>query len=470
MFNKAPTPMTTTALASMLLATATGQNVIFVPSLLGPLSSHEPPCRQRRLEPFRQNIRDSCRAETSSCSVSSKDRSLEEALGLFPSDVRYLLDGFPAVPPSSLSTIGFDGYLWDQVFDDMMRQSMAIFDAMLVRDGLSSSLSMDRGDSRESSEEKNGEVATVELKRQEAEQAAEQALDVMVTSLVSNLKNEVPKTDKVENQGQEIAHRLSQMGNDLLMKTHRRLAELSPSDAVDPHMAVQQRLARRLTEYSVDMFFHPDGTVSLYTTSMPSPPEDYVPVLGSGSKDVDQCVYSRYENGDLEKDCHEAVDLFMTALSTPGMQYGQLNTKSSAVRALNQKSQHIQPNPPFVGDYQASLMILLIVYTLIAIVGLCTGLIDSWTFAMGIVLSVSVGIWGFASLIVSLPICLLVDRFLLSESDGDEEDAKEKSDEMDEYDYVKLADSEVDKGENRVDDAVKQSQTLVFVGVPVHVV
>jgi len=395
---------------------------------------------------------------------------LEEALGLFPFDVRSLLDGFSAMPPPSSSMTVFDRDPWDQVFDDMMMQSLAIFDAMLAADGLSSSFSMDREDNSETDEQKNEEVNTVRSKRQEAEQAAEQALDVMVTSLFSNLKNEVPSNDKVEDKGQEITHRLSEMGNDLLMKTHRRLAELSPSDAVDPHSAVQERLARRLTEYSVDLFFHPDGTVTLYTASMPPPPENDVPVLGMGSMDLDQCVYSRYQNGDLDLKCHEAVDLFMMALSTPGMQYGHLTTKSSDVRSLEQKSQTIESYTPFIGDYQASLMILLMVYALVAVVGLCTGLIDVWTFVMGIVLSVSVGIWGFASLIVSLPICLVADRFLLSGCEDNGKDEEEDSDGMDDYDYVKLADSDDDKGKNGGDDTVKRAETRVFVGVPVCVV
>ncbi|KAL7482703.1 hypothetical protein ACHAW6_008369 [Cyclotella cf. meneghiniana] len=464
-----PTLLTRTVLASMLAATATGQNVIFVPSLLAPLSSHEPPCRQRRLEPFRQDIRESCRAETSSCSLSNKDRPLDEALGLFPSDVRSLLDGFSVMPPpsSSMAVMGRDP--WDQVFNDMMMQSLAIFDAMLAADGLSSFSSMDQEDNSEAGEEKNEEVNTVDSKRQEAEQAAEQALDVMVTSLFSNLKNEVPSNDEVENKGQEITHRLSEMGNDLLMKTHRRLAELSPSDAVDPHSSVQERLARRLTEYSVDLFFHPDGTVTLYTASMPPPPENDVPVLGMGSKDLDQCVYSRYENGDLDKKCHEAVDMFMKALSTPGMQYGQF-AKSADVRSLEQKPHSIESYSSFMADYQASLMVLLMVYVILAIVGLSTGLIDVWTFVMGIILSVSVGIWGFASLIVSLPICLVVDRFLLSGSEDKGNDEEDDRDGMDDYEYVKLADSEDDKGKNGGDDTVKRAETLVFVGVPVCVV
>lgn len=462
----APNPLKTTALASMLLATATGQNVILVPSLLSPLSPHEPPCRQRRLEPFRQDVRDSCKAEISACSLSAEDRPLKEALDFFPSDVRRFLDGFSAMPPSS-SVVAFDRDPWDQVFDDMMRQSMAIFDAMLDRDSPPLSLPMDQGNAREAGEVKSGEVT----KQQDAERAAEQALDVMVTSLFSNVANEgANNNNKVENKGREITHRLSQRGNDLLMRTHRRLAEQSRLESVDPHSAVQERLARRLTEYSVDLFFHPDGTVTLYSTAMPSPPGNDVPVLGSGSKEVDHCVYSRYENGDLENECDEAVDFFMMALSSPGMQYDQLNTVSSDLRSLEQKSQSIESHPPFMGNYQVSLIILMVIYALVAILGLCTGFIDAWTFVMGIFLSVSVSIWGFVSLIVSLPICLLFDRFLISVRGEHAENPKDESDVTEDYDYVKLADSEDDHGENDANGAVKESQTLVFVGVPVHVV
>ena len=87
-------------------------------------------------------------------------------------------------------------------------------------------------------------------------------------------------------------------------------------------------LGRRLTEYRQDLFLHPsDGTVTLYTRGLMSPPpvmtirgyypqEKIVASLGMGlGDDVDQCMESRFDNGDLDGDCNDAVQMFFLAVN-----------------------------------------------------------------------------------------------------------------------------------------------------------
>jgi len=394
--------------------------VILIPALATPHSQYEPPCRQRRLEPFRQHIRDSC-IELPAC-TRSPTRPLDEALSSAPPDVRSVLDEF--LSPS------FTSQSFDATFDDMMGRSLRLFDAMLAVDGLSSSLAA----------------------RQHAERATEQALDVMVASLFSNLHGDQVKQ-------RDIADQLSSMGSNLM--THRRLSESN-----DGHAEIQQRLARRLTEYSLDVFYNPESnTVAMYTSAFD---QDDHPVLGLGS-DLDLCVYSRYMNGDLEPTCQEALDMFLTAQQTPGLTYPDIDparnyagkrtsdpqTLDIIARAIEQH-EYEQVESPSMNDNYYALVILFSIYAIVAFVGLCSGLANVWTITLAVMLSVSVAVWGWISLVVALPMLLVANCWIPRE-----EDEEECHDDATECDYVQLLDDE---------NEVKQAETLVFVGVPVQVV
>jgi len=87
-------------------------------------------------------------------------------------------------------------------------------------------------------------------------------------------------------------------------------------------------LGRRLTEYHQDLFLHPsDGTVTLYTRGLMSPPpvmtirgyhpqQKIVASLGMGmGDDVDKCMESHFHNGDLAGDCNDAVQMFFLAVN-----------------------------------------------------------------------------------------------------------------------------------------------------------
>ena len=73
-------------------------------------------------------------------------------------------------------------------------------------------------------------------------------------------------------------------------------------------------------------------------------------------------------------------------------------------------------NNLFLADERASLMISLFVhsfvavYSLVALVGLCTGLADPWTCLWGIFVSLSVLVFGLVSLIFILPPIFLAKR------------------------------------------------------------
>ena len=81
-------------------------------------------------------------------------------------------------------------------------------------------------------------------------------------------------------------------------------------------------------EYRQDLFLHPsDGTVTLYTRGLMSPPpvmtirayhpqEKIVASLEMGlGDDVDECMESRFDNGDLAGDCNDAVQTFFLAVN-----------------------------------------------------------------------------------------------------------------------------------------------------------
>jgi hypothetical protein len=97
--------------------------------------------------------------------------------------------------------------------------------------------------------------------------------------------------------------------------------------------------------------------------------------------------------------------------------------------------------------------ILLAIYALIAILGMCTGLIDLRTFMIGVVMywcGVMVGFW---SLCLVIPVVFLVDRWC-----GEKEAEEEEEEEVDACGYVKLNDEE------------EEEPPIVFEGVPVQVV
>lgn len=184
------------------------------------------------------------------------------------------------------------------------------------------------------------EAVAMHRAQQEKDDAEEAAFEIAEDAGEAGSTEEVggPPVISIEN----LPQRLFEMGNLLLVEagSRRRLQE-ADDGKIDPHLQVKERLARRLTEYRTDLFYHPDGTVTVYTSGssgMPSPfmkPHHVIPPrpqlmnhlqpsafpppasespLGMGSRHLDQCTKSRFDNGDLEGACHQAVQQFYLAL------------------------------------------------------------------------------------------------------------------------------------------------------------
>jgi hypothetical protein len=184
------------------------------------------------------------------------------------------------------------------------------------------------------------------------DEVAENSLDALVATLAdrfihsededSNAKMDttIPASKRVEN----LSQRLSQLGDDLLAETRiarrrRRLQEARTSDenavAIDQQLPVKERLARRLTEYRTDLVYHPDGTISVYTSSFQphhsfSSSHSIISPLGMGSTHVDECMKSRYENGDLVGSCFDAVSRFFAAVNDRNLSPPSHSSSSSS--------------------------------------------------------------------------------------------------------------------------------------------
>jgi hypothetical protein len=230
----------------------------------------------------------------------------------------------------------------DRIFEEMMNFSLHAFDEA---SSSSSSSSFASAVSRSSEGGGGGTLSEADNVVSAApvpiapEIAAENALDVAVATLaqrsihrsnsadgsVADAVVSSPTFPDVE----ELHDRLFRLGSGLLTEARgdkRRLLEVGGDDeaadkVVDPHTHVRVRLARRLTEYRTDLFYHPDGAVTVYTRSYP--PSNRAPVhppLGTGSDHVDECLISRMSNGDLNGGCYEAVKEFSRATTDRTLQ------------------------------------------------------------------------------------------------------------------------------------------------------
>jgi hypothetical protein len=379
------------ALASLILADVSGQ-IIFIPAsssllstsssrglLLGggggsgsssgsgsTLSYDEPPCRQRRLEPFRQLVREECRFEAEThcraplAAAATRDLSswmLFPATSLGRDDERRmgsLLDAIFASPPSlpspSSHRIEDSGEAdpFERIFEEMMNWSLRAFDEASSSYAAKAAVAPpSAGGGKADPEDERGETNVGEKTGGDGaadavavpvpispEIAAENALDVAVAELarrsihragsgggaVAAEAAAAPALPDVD----ELHDRLFRLGSGLLSESSgkRRLLEKGPGadDAavVDPRAEVRERLARRLTEYRADLYYHPDGTVTLYTRSYDPRPRTRAaarPPLGFGDDRVDDCMLSRRANGDLGGGCLEAVDAFVGAVA-----------------------------------------------------------------------------------------------------------------------------------------------------------
>ncbi|KAL3757619.1 hypothetical protein ACHAWU_004721 [Discostella pseudostelligera] len=344
--------------------------------------STEPPCRSRRLEPFRQHVREECRLEaatqcttmatpvtTTSMTTSRMMNTPAYTNDLWlnslmesPSSPSTEEDPFDKMMISMLQSIG---QMMDLDVDEQWMiggtDSVSVSPPVMNRPSEPMAPLAELPDVVETNVGKGEDEAVPSPHSSEASSAsgssssddiefaidnvAENSLDVLVATLAdrfihsedvdSNAKMDtnLPASKRVEN----LSQHLSKLGDDLLAETRiarsrRRLQEASTSDgdAIDQQLQVKERLARRLTEYRTDLVYHPDGTISVYTSSFHPYHHSIVSPLGMGSTHVDECMKSRYENGDLVGSCFDAVSRFFAAVNDRNLSPPSHSSSSSS--------------------------------------------------------------------------------------------------------------------------------------------
>jgi len=422
----------------------------------------EPPCRQRRLEPWRHQIR-------KMCSIEAYDNCSPEAMKVERSqpdqfdDLDSLLNAMFGSPPQP-QKVQKEEDPFESLFSNMLELSIREFDKIMSQStfvGVSSQTVDEAEVENEEAGEKEGGEGAVNSGSEDfmlaAVQAAENSLDTMVASLAQSVQQEKIDTSKVNSEDSgdgairpsviNLPQLLLQLGKDLLSETHsdrRRLLE-EGGEKMDVHSHVKERLARRLTEYRTDLFFDSDGTITMYTTSEVAPSSLFSPApisldrhlqswevetpLGMGSTHFDQCMRSRFDNGDLGGECHGAVKQLLLAVGDRS-----LMPPSSAEEEYRRTAQEVN------ADFNAWL------------IAAPQGASDPRT------------VHALPTLMYSsiFLICVfLMDRFMFS---NDEEDDEEEEDEVGDG-YTRMSEDDNTDGH-----PATREGTRVFVGIPVQVV
>jgi len=241
----------------------------------------------------------------------------------------------------------------------------------------------------------------------------------------------------------ELHDRLFRLGSGLLSEAHgkRRLLEAGGEAdvvAVDPRARTKERLARRLTEYRTDLFYHPDGTVTVYTRSRDPrrPPRpaaaDARPPLGFGDDRVDECMTSRHANGDLRGGCHEAVDAFSRATAD----------RTLVVGGVVARSRSFAP-PPANADADNSFLLEVAFYNLVS--------------------------FSAAFLVIALIIDWVRNSY--DEDEDEEEEGGDADEDEGGFDYEVLQEGDRDLVDRDGREGGEEALTpRVYVGVPVQVV
>lgn len=385
--------------AALTVSSTSAQQLIFIPTTTHQMmtpsfsslnNNNEPPCRTRRLEPWRQQVREYCRVDaTANCRSSNNIEKEEErratttSQSSFEDEINSFFDSIFSPPPSSSqhqmnnnvedpfdslvrSMLGFSLNAFDQIMAEATQQQPSTVQQLIrgegqdevneegvdnypneedVDVGEENYPDIDGEDWDQFEEEQEGfeEVGVGKVSTQEDEEASEDAAVTTMDALVANLAHRSIHRAVAESEEEGIGAQedttslnlpqiLFEIGNNILAETthsRRRLMEVGEGEEkIDPHLQVRERLGRRLTEYRQDLFLHPsDGTVTVYTRGLMSPPpvmtirayhpqEKIVASLGMGlGDDVDECMESRFDNGDLAGDCNDAVQMFFLAVN-----------------------------------------------------------------------------------------------------------------------------------------------------------
>ena len=189
-----------------------------------------------------------------------------------------------------------------------------------------------------------------------AEERAMEAFDKRLPSLVDEITSSIfsssssssdyPASEDerdVTTQQEEafagVLGELADFSRHLQLMESRRRRRLSE---IDPHSEMRNRLSRRLTEYvsTTEVFQLPGGGVMRVVRV--NPIEEETPRLGFMFREMDDCVYSRYQNGDLSDNCNQAVSSLMNFVAARRSNHLQQQRVSVALPPLELNQEQVK--------------------------------------------------------------------------------------------------------------------------------
>lgn len=329
----------------------------------------------------------------------------------------------------------------------------------------------------------------------EAEERAVKAFDAQLPSFVEEIvssasssssssdENEIdnvpPQEEEKEDVFASLIGQITDITSHIQMDSQRR--RLSEGKPNDPHLKMKDRLARRLTEYvsKTELFLIPGGgTMKIVSVS----PVNSTPMLGLGDRNVDECIYSSYQNGDLSSGCTAAVSSFMDFVTarqyglgsrmqqTPTIQKSPTQnslatpvTEEAADETLLQTLSGVHQR--FMNEDESTTRYLVygsILSSIVLLISLCVlALKNIWSFFAGVAIIVVGIVLGPVFMLSVLAVLIIYDQFYPSDEDDEEEEDTLPND----FDYVKMKE---DDDEAEVNGST--SKPRVFIGVPVQVV
>jgi len=307
--------------AALTVSSASSQQLIFIPthehpqrqmtpSFMGSLNNNnnEPPCRTRRLEPWRQQVREHCRVDaTTNCrhNIEKEERRATTSQNFFEDEINSFFDSIVS-PPQSSTQQQMNSNIEDQ-FDSLVRNmlgfSLNAFDQIMAEatsQQQPSAIQLIRGEGRDEVNEEGvdnypneedvdvgeenypdvegedwdqfdkeqeqegfeevgeGKVSTEEDKEEDSESAASEDAVATMDALVANLAHRSIHRAAVESEEEGIGAQedmisnlpkmLFDIGTNILAETthsRRRLMEVGEGEEnFDPHLQVKERLGK----------------------------------------------------------------------------------------------------------------------------------------------------------------------------------------------------------------------------------
>ncbi len=204
-------------------------------------------------------------------------------------------------------------------------------------------------------------------------------------------------------------------------------------------------------------------------------------------REVDECIYSRYKNGDLSEGCSTAVSSFIKFV------YARRSGLQQNVFATTQSIQHSLPAAPDAESHATAnegtllqtlseihqrfkddsniryLLCATILSSILVVTSLCILASKSiWSFFAAVVIIVAGIFTGpiFMLALMGVAVVMTVfDQFCTS-NESEEQEEEQAGD----FDYVKLEEDKEDNDASNPDVQMNKPEHRVFIGVPVQVV